>query len=142
MEPSTRHAIAGSGLLHVVFCVSRMGHAQLCTSKSAEHAQAAWAHPEYGVLLAVLVDTGTVTLWEEHAESDGNVILQLRACLDGKQSCVMAFAPQQLGLQLAVGSRDGCIRCLHLARRLVLASADLQSMQGAGCKAAGCGGRK
>ena len=108
----------------------------------ADHAQAAWAHPECGGLLAVIVDTGIVTLWEEHAGSDGNVIMQLRACLDGKQSCVMAFAPQQFGLQLAVGSKDGCVRCLGLARHPAFrAPVEHHGMQGAALCAAGCGRR-
>lgn len=97
-------------------------HRSVASVQSASawlYVQAAWAHPEHGALLAILADTGTVTLWEEHTEAGGNISMQLRACLDGQQSIMMAFAPRHLGLQLAVGGKDGCVRCLHLARPFI-----------------------
>ena len=69
--------------------------------------QAAWAHPEFGAVLAILADTGPVTLWVEEPGSAGMV---LHGMLAGTQPCTMAFAPKHLGLQLATGSWDGRVR--------------------------------
>lgn len=91
-----------------------------CTSDTVSHAeqtwrrigcwsQAAWAHPEFGVLLAILTDADAVTVWEEQPGTAAGMALQGRLSISN--ACTMAFAPKQYGLQLAVGSRDGRVRC-------------------------------
>ena len=64
--------------------------------------QAVWAHPEHGAVLAILTDTGAVTLYSE---------CQLVASLSGQHVTALAFGPKELGLQLATAGRDGMVRC-------------------------------
>ena len=75
--------------------------------------QAAWAHPDFGALLAILTDTGAVTIWEEQPGSAAGMVLQGKLSIP--KACTMAFAPEEYGRRLAVGSRDGRVRCAWLA---------------------------
>lgn len=87
--------------------------------------QIAWAHPEFGHIIAVGCDDGHVLVYVEtpttrlprdgddddaaHDKTEWSLRLQARhttSCI----TCV-AFAPKQQGLLLAVGSADGITRC-------------------------------
>eukprot|EP00814_Leptocylindrus_danicus_P013648 CAMPEP_0116043118 /NCGR_PEP_ID=MMETSP0321-20121206/26144_1 /TAXON_ID=163516 /ORGANISM="Leptocylindrus danicus var. danicus, Strain B650" /LENGTH=381 /DNA_ID=CAMNT_0003523823 /DNA_START=43 /DNA_END=1188 /DNA_ORIENTATION=+ len=78
-----------------------------------------WAHPEYGQLLATCGADNSAAIWEEvQITSTNNNTTNInknwveKARLsDARRSvnCV-EFAPRHLGLMLATGSADGCVR--------------------------------
>lgn len=72
--------------------------------------QAVWAHPEHGAVLAILTDTGAVTLYSE-CQLHGEISMWLVASLSGQHVTALAFGPKELGLQLATAGRNGMVRC-------------------------------
>jgi nucleoporin SEH1 len=100
----------------------------------------AWAHPEYGCLLATAGSDQDAKIWEERSPmgssngvSNSNVMMTLgggpnsannnnnhpttsrwsvKASLTEARRAVtcLEFAPRHFGLKLAVGSADGCVR--------------------------------
>lgn len=85
---------------------------------SGEVNKLAWAHPQYGQLLASCSLDCTVQIWEEQ-ERQGNThshstqtCWHLRATLADSRKEIkdIAFAPSHLGLKIATASMDGSVR--------------------------------
>ncbi|BDA47913.1 probable Nucleoporin SEH1 [Coccomyxa sp. Obi] len=76
--------------------------------------KAVWAHPEHGAVLAVLTDTGVVTLFSEDAQC-GHPRMQPVASFSNQDVTALSFAPKEMGLQLAIVSRRGRVRVYHAA---------------------------
>lgn len=72
--------------------------------------QAVWAHPEHGAVLAVLSDSGTMTIFSE-CQSQGGTSMQMVASLSSQHVTSLDFGPRELGLQIATVSLDGIVRC-------------------------------
>lgn len=72
--------------------------------------QAVWAHLEHGAVLAVLTDTGFVTIFSEDLQC-GRTRMQPVAWLSEQDVTALSFAPKEMGLQLAIVSRPGRVRC-------------------------------
>jgi nucleoporin SEH1 len=90
----------------------------------------AWAHPEYGSVVASCGADGDVKIWEERGTSSTSSVIannpssqqqqqqqqqvrwNLKASLTEARRSVtcVQFAPRHLGLKLAVGGADGCVR--------------------------------
>lgn len=73
-------------------------------------AQAVWAHPEHGTVLAILTDTSDVSLFVESIEA-GKARMQLIAFFSNQHITALDFGPNELGLQMATASTDGRVRC-------------------------------
>lgn len=75
----------------------------------------AWAHPEFGQVLATCSADGMVKIWEEQ-EGIGGESTSARwypkSQLSDSRKHVkdIKFAPRHLGLKIAAGSADGCVR--------------------------------
>jgi len=76
----------------------------------------AWAHPEFGQLVAVCGAATTASIWEEQEAPDsrGTVLSrwQRKAELGDSRSKIsdVEFAPRHQGLRLATGSHDALVR--------------------------------
>lgn len=68
--------------------------------------QAIWSSPEFGAVLAVLSDTGSVTVWREDVLHRMHLVLSIT---DLNLTCI-TFGPKQLGQQLAAADHDGRVR--------------------------------
>lgn len=75
--------------------------------------QVAWAHNEHGSVVACGSEDGLVTIWQQAqiTKGQGEHWLQRATLTDScKPITCLAFAPVQLGPQLAVASDDGYVR--------------------------------
>ncbi|GKY91330.1 hypothetical protein MPSEU_000105200 [Mayamaea pseudoterrestris] len=88
----------------------------------------AWAHPEYGCLLATAGSDQEAKIWEERspmavgagtttsgnnaasAVSSGRWNLKASLAEARRSVTCLEFSPRHFGLKLAVGSSDGCVR--------------------------------
>lgn len=72
----------------------------------------AWAHPEFGQIIASCSFDKTVIIWEEAEDEKGNKKWISRATLvDSRESVTdIKFAPRHVGLKLATCSADGYVR--------------------------------
>ena len=72
-----------------------------------------WAHPEFGTLLATAGADQEAKVWEERSIASSLASRWTMKVTLGEArravTCV-EFAPRHLGLKLAVGSEDGCVR--------------------------------
>lgn len=92
-----------------------------CTGAWKAHSgsiwKVAWAHPEFGQLLASCSFDRTVCIWEEEEDSKGEKRWSKRATLVDSRDSVqdIKFAPRHLGLKLATCSSDGFVRIYEAA---------------------------
>eukprot|EP00127_Corallochytrium_limacisporum_P003170 Clim_evm19s147 gene=Clim_evmTU19s147 len=74
----------------------------------------AWAHPEFGQILATGSDDRSAVIWEEELRTDSSRHRSWRLAAklvdSKKQIRDLEFAPRHLGLQLATASADGTVR--------------------------------
>jgi len=76
----------------------------------------AWAHPEFGQLVAVCGAATTASIWEEQEAPDSNGAVisrwQRKAELGDSRSKIsdVEFSPRHQGLRLATGSHDALVR--------------------------------
>lgn len=74
----------------------------------------AWAHPEFGTILASCSEDHSVIVWKEDPV-DGKWS-QKAGLVDARAGVQdIKFAPHHLGLQLAAGSKDGVVRIYEAA---------------------------
>lgn len=72
----------------------------------------AWAHPEFGTLLATASADHSWKVWQDEGSSIKSTSYTMKATLTEARraaTCV-AFAPRHWGLKVASGSADGCLR--------------------------------
>jgi len=99
----------------------------------------AWAHPEFGQILASCSFDKTVIIWEEAEDDKGNKKWVSRATLvDSRDSVTdIKFAPRHLGLKLATCSADGYVRLYEAPDVMNLAHwslvVDFEALRGGGC---------
>jgi len=78
----------------------------------------AWAHPEFGQVLASCSFDRTVCIWEEELDTKGgkNRWSKRATLVDSRDSVQdIKFAPRHLGLRLATCSSDGFVRIYEAA---------------------------
>ena len=91
-----------------------------------------WAHPEFGQLFASCSQDKTVHIWEEQegvskSENRDKWIRKMQLS-DSKGSVNdVKFGPRHVGLKLAAGSTDGCIRIYEATDVFALNYWSLQS---------------
>lgn len=126
LEGSGEAVIVSANLSHTrLACCSRAGLVSTYTSEGAgwhplascslpdgAGVKAVWAHPEHGAVLAVLSDTGVVTLFFEDLHC-GHTRMQPVASFSEQDAAALSFAPKEMGLQLAIVSRRGRVRVYH-----------------------------
>lgn len=87
-------------------------HVELCDLRGHDGPvwQVAWAHPQYGVLLASCSYDRKVKIWKEQSPSQWDNVYTF----DGHESSVnaVAWAPPELGLVLACASADAKVSIL------------------------------
>jgi len=102
----------------------------------------AWAHPEFGSLLATTGSDHECKIWEERSHANASLsnrswIVKSSLTEARKATTCLEFAPRHWGLQLAVGSADGAVRIYEAVDIMNLAqwpiSATLQSFPESGC---------
>lgn len=89
---------------------------QMSGNISDGHTQAvvrvAWAHPEFGTILASCSEDHSVIIWKEEVMANAERQWVRKANLtDARQGVQdIKFAPHHYGLELAAGSKDGFVR--------------------------------
>eukprot|EP00030_Apusomonadida_sp_AF-17_P002604 a340379_46.p1 GENE.a340379_46~~a340379_46.p1 ORF type:complete len:326 (-),score=107.39 a340379_46:29-979(-) len=113
----SRLATAGGDSTIKVFDQSETGEWVLSASWKAHSASVwklAWAHPEFGQVLASCSFDNTVCIWEQDgtAEEGGRSVWSKRATLVDSRESVSdcRFAPRNQGLRLAACSAGGTVR--------------------------------
>jgi len=116
----------------------------VCTAVLKGHAgivyKLAWAHPEFGRVLASCSADHKVLVWSEAEGESGRVEWAVRARLvDSNQdvTCV-AFGPPHGGLRLAAGSAGGGVRVYECAELTSLATWQLIGEFESRAKGTGC----
>lgn len=88
----------------------------ICVTQWKAHAgsvwKLAWAHPEFGQVIASCSFDRTVCIWEEVADATGKKKwIKKSTLVDSHDTvCDIKFSPRHLGLKLATCSADGFVR--------------------------------